>query len=121
MQDGRPLDQGDGEKQQDENAERDRDGNRALPAAAPLRLGEDDSFLVALLFPVLVHVRCMRPLPDQRCNGAEGNLGEEDGKQRKQVKDGEGKQTPRGARGHDALAVAIDLDRKPQHAGAKYR
>src|ERR1700744_3711733 len=40
---GRSLDDSDREKQQDENAERERNGDRALPAALLLSLGEDNS------------------------------------------------------------------------------
>src|SRR5581483_9208814 len=55
VQHGRPLDQGDREKQQDEHAERERHGDRALAAAALLRLGEDDSIWFAL---VAIAVSC---------------------------------------------------------------
>src|SRR5437879_9362838 len=64
---GRPLDHGDREKQHDEDAERERNGDRTLAAASFLRLGEDDS----IWLPIVVHAFAMRPLPEHRCDGAD--------------------------------------------------
>ena len=47
-QHGRPLDHGNGEKQHDQHAERQCDGDRTLTAALFLRLGEDDPFRLCL-------------------------------------------------------------------------
>src|ERR1700737_5567422 len=62
VQSGRPLDEGDREKQQDEHAERERNRDRTLATAFLLRLGEDDS-----IWPIfVVHCVAMRPLPEDQ-------------------------------------------------------
>src|SRR3984893_5782694 len=83
VQYGRPLDEGDREKQQDEDAERERDRDRTLATAFLLRLGEADSIRLALV----IHCVAMRPLPNQRDDGADHDLEQQGRKQRKQVKD----------------------------------
>src|SRR6185312_8697061 len=127
VQNSRSLDDGDSEKQHDENAERERNGDRTMAAAAFLRLGEDDSLLLALV----IHCVPICPLPgsksgpksgpksDRRRNGAHDDLEEERRKQREQIKDGESEQLTRGAERLAALAADIDVDRKHEHAGAE--
>src|SRR6202012_1587716 len=102
---GRPLDQGDREKQYDENAERERNRDRTLAAAFLLRLGENDSVWVF----VIGHRDRHAPLPDQRSNDARHDLEQEGRKQRKQIEDREGEQAPRGAVGLASLAQTIDV------------
>src|SRR5437870_4718572 len=120
----RPLDHGDREKQNDEDAERERNGDRALAAASFLRLGEDDSIWLL----IVVHAFAMRPLPEHRCDGADrrcdradDHFEQEGRKQREQIEDREGKQPACRAHCFLALAITIDVDRKPHHAGAEQK
>src|SRR4051812_7582865 len=114
---GRPLDHGDREEQHDEDAERERNGDRALAAASFLRLGEDDS----IWLPIVVHTLSMRPLPEKRSDRADHDLEQEGRKQREQIKDREGEQPARRALRPLALTVAVDLDGEPHHAGAEHQ
>src|SRR5262249_9170054 len=115
VQNRRPLDDGDGEEQQHQNTERERNRDRTVAAAALLRLGEDDPFILALIGDRSL----MRPLPDQRRNGADDDLEQKRRKQREEIKDREGKHLPVGAERAAPLAADIDIDRKRQHAPAE--
>src|ERR1700751_6018413 len=116
VQNGRPLDHGDREEQQDEDAERERNGDRSVAPAPELRLGEDDTFWLLLV----VHRVPMRPLPDdQRRNGTDQRLDQQRREQSEQIENGESKEFFRGTERGRALAADIDVDGKHEHAGAE--
>ena len=58
----------------------------------------------------------MRPLPDQWRDGADDDLEQQSGEQRKQIQDRKGEQFLRRTRRLDAFAKPVHVDRKHQHA-----